>query len=161
LAPDVILASGGQVVGGLLQATRTVPVVFTQTPDPVGAGFVASLAQPGGNAIGFTQFEYGVSARDRAPRDGTADLRDPTIPEGIGQFAIIQAVAPSLGVELRPIDVRNGPEIEQAVTVFARGANSGLIVPASGLANVHRELIITLAARLRLPAVYPSPVYAA
>jgi len=168
LAPDVILASGGQVVGGLLQATRTVPVVFTQTPDPVGAGFVASLAQPGGNATGFTQFEYGVSAKwlellkEIAPRvTRTAVLRDPTIPEGIGQFAIIQAVAPSLGVELRPIDVRNGPEIEQAVTVFARGANSGLVVPASGLANVHRELIITLAARLRLPAVYPSPVYAA
>ena len=119
LAPDVILASGGQVVGGLLQATRTVPVVFTQTPDPVGAGFVASLAQPGGNATGFTQFEYGVSAKwlellkEIAPRvTRAAVLRDPTIPEGIGQFAIIQAVAPSLGVELRPIDVRNAPEIE-------------------------------------------------
>ena len=168
LAPDVILASGGQVVGGLLQATRTVPVVFTQTPDPVGAGFVASLAQPGGNATGFTQFEYGVSAKwlellkEIAPRvTRTAVLRDPTIPEGIGQFAIIQAVAPSLGVELRPIDVRNAPEIEQAVTVFARGANGGLIVPASGLANVHRELIITLAARHRLPAVYPFRFYVA
>ena len=165
LAPDVILASGGQVVGGLLQATRTVPVVFTQTPDPVGAGFVASLAQPGGNAT-FTQFEYGVSAKwlellkEIAPRvTRAAVLRDPTIPEGIGQFAIIQAVAPSLGVELRPIDVRNAPEIEQAVTVFARGANGGLIVPASGLANVHRELIITLAARHRLPAVYPFRFY--
>ena len=119
LAPDVILASGGQVVGGLLQATRTVPIVFTQTPDPVGAGFVASLAQPGGNATGFTQFEYGVSAKwlellkEIAPRvTRAAVLRDPTIPEGIGQFAIIQAVAPSLGVELRPIDVRNAPEIE-------------------------------------------------
>jgi putative tryptophan/tyrosine transport system substrate-binding protein len=166
LAPDVILASGGQVVGGLLQVTRTVPVVFTQTPDPVGAGFVASLAQPGGNATGFTQFEYGVSAKwlellkEIAPRvTRAAVLRDPTIPEGIGQFAIIQAVAPSLGVELRPIDVRNAPEIEQAVTVFARGANGGLIVPASGLANVHRELIITLAARHRLPAVYPFRFY--
>ena len=166
LAPDVILASGGQVVGGLLQVTRTVPVVFTQTPDPVGAGFVASLAQPGGNATGFTQFEYGVSAKwlellkEIAPRvTRAAVLRDPTIPEGIGQFAIIQAVAPSLGMELRPIDVRNAPEIEQAVTVFARGANGGLIVPASGLANVHRELIITLAARHRLPAVYPFRFY--
>jgi putative ABC transport system substrate-binding protein len=166
LAPDVILASGGQVVGGLLQVTRTVPVVFTQTPDPVGAGFVASLAQPGGNATGFTQFEYGVSAKwlellkEIAPRvTRAAVLRDPTIPEGIGQFAIIQAVAPSLGVELRPIDVRNALEIEQAVTVFARGANGGLIVPASGLANVHRELIITLAARHRLPAVYPFRFY--
>ena len=166
LAPDVILASGGQVVGTLLQATRTVPVVFTQTPDPVGAGFVASLAQPGGNATGFTQFEYGVSAKwlellkEIAPRvTRVAVLRDPTIPEGIGQFAVIQAVAPSLGVELRPIDVRDAPEIEHAVTVFARGANGGLIVPASGLANVHRELIITLAARHRLPAVYPFRFY--
>ena len=153
-------------MGGLLQATRTVPVVFTQTPDPVGAGFVASLAQPGGNATGFTQFEYGVSAKwlellkEIAPRvTRAAVLRDPTIPEGIGQFAIIQAVAPSLGVELRPIDVRNAPEIEQALTVFARGANGGLIVPASGLANVHREVIITLAARHRLPAVYPFRFY--
>ena len=114
LAPDVILASGGPVVGALLQATRTVPIVFTQTPDPVGAGFVASLARPGGNATGFTLFEYGISGKwlellkEIAPRvTRAAVLRDPTIPEGIGQFAAIQAVAPSLGVELRPIDVRD------------------------------------------------------
>jgi putative ABC transport system substrate-binding protein len=138
LAPDVILAVGASL-GPLLQATRTVPIVFTVVADPVGAGLVASLAQPGGNATGFTHFEYGVSAKwlellkEIAPRvTRAAVLRDPTIPEGIGQFAIIQAVAPSLGVELRPIDVRNAPEIEQAVTVFARGANGGLIVPARG-----------------------------
>ena len=166
LAPDVILAAGGQVVGGLLRATRTVPVVFTQTPDPVGAGFVASLARPGGNATGFTQFEYGISAKwlellkEIAPNmTRAAVLRDPTIPEGIGQFAIIQAVAPSLGVELRPVDVRDAGEIERAIAAFATSANGGLIVPASGLANVHRELIIALATRHRLPAVYPFRFY--
>jgi putative ABC transport system substrate-binding protein len=166
LAPDVILAAGGQVVGGLLQATRTVPIVFTQTPDPVGAGFVASLARPGGNATGFTQFEYGISGKwlellkEIAPRvTRAAVLRDPTIPEGIGQFAIIQAVAPSFGVELRTVDVRDAGEIERAVAAFALGSNGGLIVPASGMANVHRELIITLAARHRLPAVYPFRFY--
>ena len=150
----------------LLQATRIVPIVFALILDPVGAGFVASLARPGGNATGFTLFEYGVSAKwlellkEIAPRvTRVAVLRDPTIPEGIGQFAVIQAVAPSLGVELRPIDVRDAAEIERAVTAFARGANGGLIVPASALANVHRELIIALAARHRLPAVYPFRFY--
>jgi putative ABC transport system substrate-binding protein len=162
LAPDVILAVGGQVVGGLLQTTRTVPVVFTQTPDPVGAGFVDSLARPNGNATGFTQFEYGMSSKwlellkEIAPRvTRAAVLRDPAIPEGVGQFAVIQSVAPSFGVELRPVDVRNVGEIEHAITTFARESNGGLIVPASGLANVHRELIIALAAQHRLPAVYP------
>ncbi len=166
LAPDVILASGGQVMAPLLQATRTVPIVFTQTPDPVGAGFVASLARPGGNATGFTQFEYGISAKwlellkEIAPRvTRAAVLRDPTIPEGIGQFAIIQAAAPSFGVELRPVDVRDAGEIERALAAFAPVSNGGLIVPASGLANVHRELIIALAARHRLPAVYPFRFY--
>src|SRR5207248_7590013 len=127
LAPDVILASGGQVVGGLLQATRTVPVVFTQTPDPVGAGFVASLAQPGGNATGFTQFEYGVSAKwlellkEIAPRvTRAAVLRDSTNPAGIGQFGAIQSVAPSFGVEVSPVNVHDASEIERDVTAFAR-----------------------------------------
>jgi len=166
LAPDVILAAGGQVMGPLLQVTRTVPIVFTQTPDPVGAGYVESLARPGGNATGFTQFEYSISAKwlellkEIAPRvTRAAVLRDPAIPEGVGQFAIIQAVAPSFGVELRPVDVRDAGELERAVTAFARGSNGGLIVPASGLANVHRELIITLAAQHRLPAVYPFRFY--
>jgi putative tryptophan/tyrosine transport system substrate-binding protein len=160
-APDVILASGGTVVGALLQATRTVPIVFTQTPDPVAAGFVASLARPGGNATGFTTSEYGISGKwlellkEIAPGvTRVAVLRDPTIPAGIGQFASIQSVAQSFGVELSSVDMRDASEIERDVTGFARGSNSGLIVTSSGLAAVHRELIITLAARYRLPAVY-------
>jgi putative ABC transport system substrate-binding protein len=161
LAPDVILASGGTGVGALLQATRSVPVVFTQTNDPVGAGYVDSLARPGGNATGFTNMEYGVSGKylellkEITPRmTRTAVLRDPTIPQGIGQFSAIQAVAPSLGVEVRPIDVRDAPEIERAVTAFARSANGGLIVTGSALTAVHRDLIITLASQHKLPAVY-------
>jgi putative ABC transport system substrate-binding protein len=161
LAPDVILAAGGQVMTPLLQATRTVPIVFTQTPDPVGAGFVDSLARPGGNATGFTQFEYGMSAkwlellREIAPRvTRVAVLRDPINPAGIGQFGAIQGAAPSFGVEVSPLNVRDAPEIERAVTAFARGSNGGLIVLSNALAIVHRDLIITLAARHRLPAVY-------
>jgi putative ABC transport system substrate-binding protein len=161
LAPDVILASGGSVVGALLQATRTVPIVFTQTPDPVAAGFVSSLARPGGNATGFTTAEYGISGKwlellkEIAPAvTRVAVLRDPSIPAGIGQFASIQSVAPSFGIELSPVDVRDAGEMERAVTAFARGSNSGLIVTSSGSAAVHRELIIALAARYRLPAVY-------
>jgi putative ABC transport system substrate-binding protein len=161
LAPDVILASGGTGVGALLQVTRTVPIVFTQTLDPVGSGYVDSLARPGGNATGFTTMEYGTSGKylellkEIAPRIARAAvLRDPTIPQGIGEFGAIQAVAPSLGVELRPIDVRDASEIERAVTAFARSANGGLIVTASALTALHRDLIITLAARHKLPAVY-------
>jgi putative tryptophan/tyrosine transport system substrate-binding protein len=161
LAPDVILASGGTVMGALLQATRTVPIVFTQTPDSVAAGFVASLARPGGNATGFTTSEYGTSGKwlellkEIAPGvTRAAVLRDPTIPSGIGQFASIQSVAPSFGVELSPLDVRNASEIERDVTAFARGSNRGLIVTSSGLAAVHRQLIIKLAARYRLSAIY-------
>jgi putative ABC transport system substrate-binding protein len=166
LSPDVILASGGTVLGPLLRTTRAVPVVFTQTPDPVGAGFVESLARPGGNATGFTQFEYGISSKwlellkEVAPRvTRAAVLRDSTIPEGIGQFAVLQAVAPSLGVDLRPIDVRDGPEIERAVTAFSRTANGGLLVVSGGLPLAHRELIITLAARHNLPAVYSNRLF--
>ena len=166
LAPDVILASGGSVVGPLLQVTRTVPVVFTQTPDPVAAGFVASLARPAGNATGFTQVEYGTGAKwlellkEIAPRvTRAAVLRDPAIPEGIGQFAVIQSVAPSLRMEVSPIDIRDTSEIERALKEFARSADGGLIVTSSGLANVHRQLILTLAARHRLPAVYSNRVF--
>jgi putative tryptophan/tyrosine transport system substrate-binding protein len=161
LGPDVILASGGTVVGALLQATRTVPIVFTQTPDPVAAGFVASLARPGGNATGFTTSEYGMSGKwlellkEIAPGvNRAAVLRDPSIPSGIGQFTSIQSVAPSFGVELSPLDLRDVSEIERDVAAFARGSNGALIVTSSGLAAVHRELIIKLAARYRLPAVY-------
>jgi putative tryptophan/tyrosine transport system substrate-binding protein len=161
LAPDVILASGGTGVGALLQVSRTVPIVFTQTQDPVGAGYVDSLAQPGGNATGFTSIEYGIGGKylellkEIAPRIvRVAVLRDPTIPQGIGSLGAIQAVAPSLGMELRPIDVHDAPEIERAVTAFARSANGGLIVTASALTALHRDLIITLAARHKLPAIY-------
>jgi ABC-type uncharacterized transport system substrate-binding protein len=161
LAPDVILASGTSTMGPLLRATRTVPIVFTQVTDPVGAGFVDSLARPGGNATGFTLSEYGISGKwlellkEIAPRvTRAAVLRDPDMAAGSGQLGAIQSVAPSFGVELSPVNVRDAPEIERAVAAFARGPNGGLIVSASGLAIVHRDLIITLAARHRLPAVY-------
>jgi putative ABC transport system substrate-binding protein len=162
LAPDVILAATGTAtVAPLLQATRTVPIVFAVVIDPVGAGFVASLSRPGGNATGFTLFEYGMSGKwlellkEAAPRvTRAAVLRDPVIASGIGQFATVQAVAPSFGVELSPVDVRDAPEIERAVTAFARTGKGGLIVTASALATRHRDLIITLAARHKLPAVY-------
>ena len=163
LAPDVILASTGTAtVAPLLQATRTVPIFFAVVIDPVGAGFVDSLARPGGNATGFTVFEYGMSGKwlellkQIAPTvTRAAVLRDPTIASGIGQFAAVQAVAPSLGVDLSAVDVRDAGEIERAVTAFARSSIGGLIVTASALATRHRDLIIALAARLRLPAVYP------
>jgi len=161
LTPDVILAAGGVVMGPLLQATRTVPIVFTQTPDPVGAGFVASLARPGGNATGFALFEFGISVKwlellkEIAPRvTRAAALRDPAIPAGLGQLGAIQGVAPSFGVELSFVDVRDAPEIERAVAAFARHANTGMIVLSSAMAIVHRDLIIALAARHKLPAVY-------
>jgi putative tryptophan/tyrosine transport system substrate-binding protein len=159
LAPDVIMASGG-AVGPVLQATRTVPIVFANTTDPVGSGFVDSLSRPGGNATGFVLFEYSLSAKwvellkQIAPGvTRAAVLRDPAT-SGIGQFAIVQSVAPSVGVEVSPINLRDAGEIERAVTAFARAANGGLIVAASALATVHRDLIITLAARHKLPAVY-------
>ena len=162
LAPDVIVAgSGTSTVAPLLQTTRTVPIVFVVVIDPVGAGFVDSLARPGGNATGFTVFEYGMTGKwvellkqIAPPVTRAAVLRDPTIASGIGQFAAVQAVAPSLGVELSAVDVRDAGEIERAVTAFARSSNGGLIVTGSPAAIRHRDLIIALAARLRLPAVY-------
>jgi putative ABC transport system substrate-binding protein len=166
LAPDVILASGGAVAGPLLQLTHTVPIVFTLTPDPVGAGFVESLARPGGNATGFTSIEYGTSGkwlellREIAPRvTRVAVLRDPTLPAGISQFAVLQSVAPSLGIELSSIGGRNAPEIEGAVMEFARAPNGGLIVLGSAVTVLHRDLIIALAARHALPAVYPGTYF--
>ena len=161
LAPEVILASGGTVMGALLQATRTVPIVFTLTLDPVGAGFVESLARPGGNVTGFAGYEYSMAAKwlellkEIAPQLARAAvLRDATTPQGMGQFGAIQSVAPSFGVELRPLDVRDASEIERGVTAFARVPNGGLIVSASGLAIAHRNLIVALAGRHRLPAIY-------
>jgi putative tryptophan/tyrosine transport system substrate-binding protein len=145
----------------LLQATRTVPIVFAIVPDPVGAGFVDSLARPGGNATGFISFDYGISGKwlellkEIAPSvTRAAILRDPAITAGIGQWGAIQTAAPSLGLETSPLNVRDASEIERAVTAFARSPNGGLIVTGSALANIHRNLIITLAARHRLPAVY-------
>ena len=161
LAPDVVLAAGGGGVGPLLQVTGTVPIVFTQVTDPVGAGFVESLGRPGGNATGFINFEYGMSVKwlellkEIAPRvSRVAVLRDPTQSGGPAQFAAIQGAAPSFGVEVSPVGVRDGAEIKRAVTAFARGSNDGVIVLTTGLTLVHRELIISLAARHRLPAVY-------
>jgi putative ABC transport system substrate-binding protein len=167
LAPDVLVAgTGTATVAPLLQATRTVPIVFVTVIDPVGAGFVASLARPGGNATGFTLYEYGMSGKwlellkEIAPRvTRAAVFRDPAIASGIGQFGAVQAVAPSLGVELSPVDVRDAGEIERAVAAFASGLNGGLIVTASGSATGHRQLIVTLAARHRLPTVYSSRVF--
>jgi len=163
LTPDVILAgTGTATVAPLLQATRTVPIVFALVIDPVGAGFIDSLARPGSNATGFTVFEYGMSGKwlellkQLAPNlTRAAVLRDPTIASGIGQFAAVQAVAPSLGMDLSSVDVRDAAETERAITTFARSSNGGLIVTASALATSHRDLIIALADRLRLPAVYP------
>jgi putative ABC transport system substrate-binding protein len=161
LSPDVILATGSAAAGPLLQATRTVPIVFVIVPDPVGAGLVNSLARPGGNATGFIQFEYAISGKwlellkEIAPRvTRAAVLGDPAITGGIGQFGAIQAVAPSLGVEVSPVNVRDAGEIERAIADFARSPNGGLIITGSALAVVHRHLVITLAAKHQLPAVY-------
>jgi putative tryptophan/tyrosine transport system substrate-binding protein len=161
LAPEVILATGASPLGPLLQATRTVPIVFAIVPDPVGAGFVDSLSRPGGNTTGFMQAEYNLSGKwlellkQIAPGvTRAAVLRDPAITAGIGQFAIIQSVAPAVGVEVSPVNVGDAAEIERAVTAFARTPNSGLILTASALSVVHRDLIVTLAARHKLPAVY-------
>jgi len=152
----------------LQRATRSVPIVFVQVTDPVGRGFVASLARPGGNVTGFTQFEFSMSGKwlellkQIAPRvTRAAVLRDPTISSGIGQFGAIQSVAPSLGVDVSPLDVRDAEEIERAIPAFAREANSGLVVISGPSAANHRALIITLAAQHRLPAIYPYRYYVA
>ena len=161
LAPDVLVTTGAPAVEALQRTTRTVPIVFVTVTDPVGGGLVASLARPGGNTTGFTLSEYGVSGKwlellkQIAPNvTRAAVLRDP-VAVGIGQFAAIQAVAPSLQVELSPIDARDVAEIERAVTAFAKQPNGGLIVSASAFTIIHRVLIITLAAKHELPAVYP------
>jgi putative tryptophan/tyrosine transport system substrate-binding protein len=161
LAPDVIFTAGSASVAPLLQATRTVPIVFASVVDPVGAGFVESLARPGGNATGFLQFEYSLSGKwlemlkQIAPGvTRVAVLRDAALTGGVGQFAVIQSVAPSVGIEVSPVNVRDAGEVERAVTAFARFANGGLIVTGSSLSLVHRDLIIMLAARHKLPAVY-------
>ena len=167
LAPDVILVTGN-AVEQLLQATRTVPVVFVIVPDPVGSGLVDSLSRPGGNATGFMQFEYGLVAKwlellkQIAPGvTRAAVLRDPTTTAGIGQFAVIQSVSSPLGVEVSPVSLRDAAEIERAVTAFAQTPNGGLILTASALSGVHRGLITTLAARHKLPAVYLERTYVA
>lgn len=164
LNPDLIVASGA--IEPLLQVTRTTPIVFVNVADPVGSGLVDSLARPGGNATGFAQFEYNLSAKwlellkQIAPSvTRAAVLRDPAITAGIGQFAVIQSVAPSVGIDVSPVNVRNADEIERTVTAFARTANGGLIVTASASAAVHRKLIISLAARHKLPAVYYRRLY--
>ena len=166
LAPDVILADSSAALSPLLQVTQTVPIVFAIVADPVGAGYVETLARPGGNATGFTPFEYGVAGKwlellkEIAPHvTRAAVLRDPAIAAGPGQFGALQAVAPSLGVELRAVNVRDADEIERAIAGFAQGPNGGLVVTGSAAAAAHRDLIVTLAARHRLPAVYNARLY--
>jgi len=167
LTPDVILSQSSNTLAALLQATRTIPIVFTVVADPVGAGYVDSLAHPGGNATGFTNFEYSIAGKwleflkEIAPRiTHVAVLRDPSIAAGPGQFAAIQGVAEPRGVELRPINVRDAGEIEKAITAFASVSNGGLIVTGSPAITFHRALIIDLAARYRLPAVYNTQLFA-
>jgi ABC-type uncharacterized transport system substrate-binding protein len=166
LGPDVIVANGSAAVALLLQATRAVPIVFTDVPDPIGAGFVDGMAKPGHNVTGFMLFEYGMSGKwlellKQIAPDVTqvAVLRDPSMTAGVGQFAAIQAVAPLMRIELRPFDVRDPPEIERALVSFAAGSNGGLIVTSSPSAARHRDLIVRLAARHRVPAVYSFRYY--
>ena len=166
LAPDLVLTSGASTVGTMLQVSRSVPVVFVGAADPVGAGFVDSLARPGGNATGFTSYEYSMSGKwlellkEIAPRlKRVAVLRDPAISAGTGQFGAIQTAAPSLGIELTPINVRDAAEIERGVTAFVHSGDGGLIVTTSALVLAHRNLIITLADRHKLPAVYYARFY--
>src|SRR4051812_16172479 len=168
LAPDVIMTIGGTATGRLLQATRTVPIVFAIVPDPVGSGFVASLSRPGGNATGFLQFEYDLSGKwlellkeisPQVKRVGVLRASDTT--GSAGQWAVIQAFSRAAGVELSPINVGNAAEIERGTTEFAGAPNGGLIVVVTSAAQIHREPIIAVAARHRLPAVYPYRSFAA
>ena len=161
LTPDVILANGTSTLGPLLQVSRTIPIVFVQVTDPVGSGYVESLAKPGGNATGFSTSEYGVSGKwlevlkQIAPSVTRAGVvRNPAVPSGSGQFGAIQAVAPYLRMEVTPIDVRDPAEMERTVAAFAGSPNGGLIITANGAAVVHRSLIIAMAARHKLPTVY-------
>ena len=163
-APDVILAVGGSTIPSLLEATQTVPIVFTITSDPVGNGFVDSLARPGGNVTGFMTFDYGLSGKwlellkEIAPNvTRAAVLRDPTLPAGIGQLAVMQVLARPLGLDVSAINIRDAREIERGVATFARFANGGLIVAASPFTVIHRDLIVALADRYKLPAVYWEP----
>jgi putative ABC transport system substrate-binding protein len=166
LSPDVLLSAGAASLAVLLQMTRTIPIVFANVADPVGAGFIDSLAQPGGNATGFLDAEYSLSGKlaellkEIAPVvTRAAVLRDPTISAAIGQFAVIQSVAPSLGLDVRAVNVRQADEIERSITAFARSGAGGLIVPASATASVNRGRIIALAARHKLPAVYSARIF--
>ncbi|HEY7247299.1 MAG TPA: ABC transporter substrate-binding protein [Xanthobacteraceae bacterium] len=164
--PDVVLTAGATITASLQRASRSVPIVFVNVTDPVGAGVVETLARPGGNATGFTQFEFGISAKwlqllkEMAPAiSRVAVIRDPTARTGGGQLGAIQAVAPSLGVEVRPVDPHEPDDIERSLDTFARDTKGGLIVTSSRLARLHRALIVALAARHRLPAVYAFRVY--
>ena len=161
LVPDVIVTGGAAAVPPMLQATRTIPIVFTNVVDPVGAGFVDSMARPGGNATGFIMLEYSQSAKwlellkEIAPSvTRVAVLRDPAIPGGIGQYGAIASAAPSLRMEVSPVNVRDGGEIERAVTAFAQTPNGGLIATAGPLTVVHRNLIIGVTARYKMPSVF-------
>ena len=166
LKPEVILANGTPAVAPLLEATGTIPIVFVSVIDPIGAGFVASLAQPGGNATGFTIYEYSMGGKwlevlkEVAPHlTRAAVLRDPGVASGLGLFGAAQAVAPSLRMELTPVDVRDAGGIERGVTGFASSSNGGLIITGSAAALGHRDLIIGLAARYRLPTIFPGRVW--
>ena len=166
LAPEVIVTIGSVAIAPLQQATRTIPLVFVNAPDPVGAGFVRSMAQPGGNITGFSNFEYSMSGKwadllkQIAPNVTRAlVVRDPTSAAGIGQFAAVRSVAQNLGIELTPVDIRYSDEIEQTVAAFARSGNGGMIVTSGGTGS-RRKLLISLASRHKLPSVYPYRYYA-
>jgi putative ABC transport system substrate-binding protein len=168
LAPDVIFGPGSATVGPLRQATRSVPIVFVLVVDPVGSGFVNSLARPGGNATGFTSYDYGIGAKwlevlkEIAPSvTRAAVIRDPAIATGLGMWAAIQSVSPSAAIEVSPVNMTDAGEIERAVAAFARSPNGGLITTGSALTILHRDLIVALAARHKLPAVYYDRYYVA
>src|SRR5215831_5617224 len=167
LAPDVIYTTGSVAMGPILEATSTVPIVFAIVPDPVGSGFVKSLSRPGDNATGFMMFEFSLCGKwpallkEIAPHTTRAAvLRDPAVPAGIGQFAVIQSVAGSVGLEVIPVNLSDATELEREVAAFAQSANGGVILTAGALSAVHRDLIITLAARHKLPAVFQERNYA-